>query len=187
MKIYLLWSGGTGQECGTLSRQCKWQAKPQISQTTPWRVNPTISDVQWLHFNGELNVRIRNWWVFALGPSWPCIGFCWKKTKINEYIFSWNLLKKGFFSWNQYTTMKSEFFFVKLKNYLLKVRNRRLWWRLGWRMRRWMHATSAADGWRNSALVLKNKTNCCCHCCARSKVSSLFTISRQLKLLYTSV
>ena len=61
--------------------------------------------------------------------------------------------------WNQYTTLKSKFFSREIeKNYLLKVRNRRLWWRLGWRMRRWMHATSAADGWRNSALVLKNKT-----------------------------
>ena len=78
-----------------------------------------------------------------MNTSFREIESMWKKifsVKSIHYIEIW-----FFFSWNW-------------KNYLLKVRNRRLWWRLGWRMRRWMHATSAADGWRNSALVLKNKT-----------------------------
>ena len=74
--FYLLWSGGTGHEVGTLSRQCKWHANPQISQTTPWRVKPTMSEVQWLHFNGELKVRIRNWWDLAFGPTWMACWMC---------------------------------------------------------------------------------------------------------------
>lgn len=57
---YLLWSGGTGQMTGTFSQQVKWQAKPQTSQTTPCRVSPTMSDVQWLHLCGEEKVRTRN-------------------------------------------------------------------------------------------------------------------------------
>ncbi len=64
----LLWSGGTGQERGTLSLQWTWQANPQTSQTTPCRVRPIISEVQWLHFRGELNVLTKNWWVLGLGP-----------------------------------------------------------------------------------------------------------------------
>lgn len=60
-----LWSGGTGQICGTFSLQVVWQAKPHTSHTTPWRVRPTMREVQWEHLRGLLNVRTRNWWAFC--------------------------------------------------------------------------------------------------------------------------
>ena len=64
-----LWSGGTGQAAGTFSLHWMWQAKPQTSQTTPCRVRPTMMEVQWLHFRGDENVRMRNWCAFAFGPT----------------------------------------------------------------------------------------------------------------------
>ena len=64
---YVLWSEGTGHIGGTFWQQPIWQAKPHTSHTTPWRVRPTISDVQWLHFVGEENVLTRNWWDLGLG------------------------------------------------------------------------------------------------------------------------
>ena len=90
----------TGHDIGTLSRQCKWQAKPHISHTTPWRVKPTIREVQWLHFRGELNVRIKNWWVLLalVGTTpavprkllWGCWGCCccccWRVCWFNDWI-----------------------------------------------------------------------------------------------------
>ena len=92
----LLWSGGTGHDIGTLSRQCKWQAKPHISHTTPWRVKPTIREVQWLHFRGELNVRIKNWCVLLalVGTTpavpkkllWGCCCCCWRVCWFNDWI-----------------------------------------------------------------------------------------------------
>ena len=98
-KNILLWSGGTGHDIGTLSRQCKWQAKPHISHTTPWRVKPTIREVQWLHFRGELNVRIKNWWVLLalvgttpavprklLWGCWGCCCCCWRVCWFNDWI-----------------------------------------------------------------------------------------------------
>ena len=74
----LLWSDGTGQIAGTFSQQPMWQAKPHTSHTTPWRVRPTISEVQWLHFVGDENVRTRNWWDFGLGGRWgaKCEALC---------------------------------------------------------------------------------------------------------------
>jgi hypothetical protein len=83
---YILWSEGTGHIAGTFSQQPIWQAKPHTSHTIPWRVRPTISDVQWLHLVGEENVRTRNWWDLGLGGRWggllcrssPCeeVGSC---------------------------------------------------------------------------------------------------------------
>ena len=58
---YSLWSVGSGQRGGTLSLQATWQAKPHTSQTTPWRLKPTIRDVQWLHLSGDGKERTRNW------------------------------------------------------------------------------------------------------------------------------
>ena len=49
--------------------QATWQAKPHTSHTTPWRLSPTISDVQWLHFNGDENDRTRNWCDFDLSDK----------------------------------------------------------------------------------------------------------------------
>ena len=47
-----------------------WHANPQTSHTTPCRVSPTMSEVQWLHLSGEEKVRMRNWWDFGRGPTW---------------------------------------------------------------------------------------------------------------------
>ena len=66
---------------GTFSLHCMWQAKPQTSHTTPCRVRPTMMEVQWLHFSGDENVRMRNWCALAFGPTW-IIPWCGAAAKL---------------------------------------------------------------------------------------------------------
>ena len=49
-----------------------WHAKVQRSQRTPCLTRPTMSDVQWWHFTGELNVwTVKAWPLTRLGDTPP--------------------------------------------------------------------------------------------------------------------
>lgn len=109
---YLLWSWGTGHIGGTLSQQGIWHAKPHTSHTTPCLVNPTIKDVQWLHFVGAENVRTRNWCDLGFGCKlvWPWVDEdlfrsswdngdvgSWEKNNLQLFVKLWRVLLYNFY------------------------------------------------------------------------------------------